>query len=162
MWYYWIWIPSTMFLICLLLLTKGRMESHVPWNYVIFFLMMCSVTCMLSWMLVFMDVIEEGIITAIQINIIPTGVMFATYTVVDYVPCIGKGNGEATRFSFGCEFICSAILIYGTYGWICYLYGFKDCYWYCMCGAVFFSIYVILDTWFILKGTKTIGYRVIN
>ena len=113
-------------------------------------------------MLVYMDVIEEGIITAIQINMIPCGVMFCTHWIIDYLPCTKTREGGPARFSFGCEFACSCIFILGTYGLICFLYGYKECYWYCMCGAVCFSIYMILDTWFILKGTRTIGYRVIN
>ena len=40
-----------------------------------------------------MDTIEVGIITAILINVIPVGVLFATYTLVDWMPCAGKADG---------------------------------------------------------------------
>ena len=40
-----------------------------------------------------MDTIEEGIMTAIQINMIPAGVMFCTYTIVDNIPCTRKADG---------------------------------------------------------------------
>ena len=148
--YYWLSVPIIVFIVSNCSLSKFGYHKVVPLNYLIMLLLVISVTFVISSMLVQNDKVETGLWAMIYINAMPFGVWF--FTLIR--------PGGNVRFSFAYELFCSIFFILGTYMTIKYLVGIEDCFMYCMIGAIIFSIYVLLDTWFILRGIDTCLYKV--